>query len=398
LEVATSSFLPSNDVEFQNFKVAQSRVKMPVVADRSGQRIPANAEEIQTDWLSAVLGERFSNARAISIEVVDAHSGTTGRARLRVAWDEDPDRLSDRSSSSPPTAIFAKFAPVDSIQKEIVTSTGMGKREARFFDGFADEIPVRVPAPFWSGWNEVGDAYIMLMEDLAEVGCQFPNSRDDNPRHPEQMIDTLARLHGRYAEDARFGSDVDLDWIESPMRHEMGPLLVASALEQFGGRMPESFRDLADLYVHHTEAVNDLLDSGPRTLIHGDSHLGNTFVDGDEVGLLDWACIALGPGLRDFAYYVCNSLPVKRRQRDEGALLRRYLGVLVENGGPRMEEEAATALYRRHAISSWVAATVTAAVGDRMQPLEIGLRGMERATAAICDLGTATLLRDELGL
>ncbi len=372
---------------------------MPVV---SGEGIPANAEEIDATWLSAVLGDRFPGALATSVEVIDTHSGTTGRARLRVVWEggaeAQPDRPSPSSPSSPPSTIFAKFAPSDPLQREIVISTGMGRREARFFDGFADEIPIRIPAPLWSGWNEAGDAYIMLMEDLAAVGCRFPNSRDENSRHPERMIDTLARLHGQYWEDPRFGSGPELDWIAPPMRHEMGPLLVASALEQFASRMPEPFRDLAELYIHHTDAVNDLLDSGPRTLLHGDSHIGNTFVDGDQVGLLDWACIAVGPGLRDFAYYVCNSLPVKRRQRDEGALLRRYLAALAACGGPEIEEKAASDLYCRYALTSWVAATVTAAVGDRMQPIEIGLRGMERATAAICDLGTVGRFRDELGV
>ena len=359
---------------------------MPRVAK---PQIPTCAEEIDASWLSEVLGARFPGAIATSVDVVDTHSGTTGRARLRVEWEK---------GSTAPAAIFAKFAPTDPLQKEIVLSTGMGKREARFFDGFAEELPVRVPAPLWSDWNDAGDAYIMLMEDLAASGCSFPSSRDDNARHPEQMIDTLGRLHGHYWEDPRFGAADSVAWIEPPMRHEMGPMLVASALDQFGDQMPESFRDLADLYVHHTEAINDLLDAGPKTLLHGDSHLGNTFVDGDRVGLLDWACLAYGPGLRDFAYYICNSLPVKRRQRDERVLLRRYLEILAKSGGPRIEEEAAYELYRRYAVSSWVAATVTAAVGDRMQPLEVGMRAMERATTAIADLETPRLLREELGL
>jgi hypothetical protein len=375
--------------------VAQQGEKMTLV---TGQRVPSTAAEIDAAWLSKVLGKRFPGAIATAVNVVDAHSGTTGRARLRVEWEGDPATRVAPSTLSPPAALFAKFAPSDPLQKEIVISTGMGKREAQFFDGFADEIPVRVPSAFWSGWNEAGDAYIMLMEDLLEAGCRFPNSRDDNPLHPERMMDALGRLHGHYWEDPRFGVDDSLAWIEPPMRHEMGPLLVASALEQFGDQMPEPFRDLAELYVQHTDAINDFLDAGPRTLLHGDSHLGNTFVDGDQVGLLDWACIAYGPGLRDFAYYICNSLPVKRRQRDEGALLRRYLETLARCGGPRLEEKAATDLYRRYAITSWVAATVTAAAGDRMQPLEIGIRAMERATAAICDLDTARLLRDELGV
>ncbi|MBW1885772.1 MAG: aminoglycoside phosphotransferase family protein [Deltaproteobacteria bacterium] len=359
---------------------------MPLVTDLP---IPSTAEEISAEWLSEVLGLRFPRAIASSVEVIDAHSGTTGRARLRVEW---------KGNSRAPSAIFAKLAPTDPIQKEMVISTGMGKREAHFFDGLAEEIPVRVPAPLWSGWNATGDAYIMLIEDLAEAGCSFPSSRGDTDRHPERMIDALASLHGHYWESPRFGAGEDLAWITRPMRGEMGPLLIGSALEQFGPKMPAPFRDLADLYIHHTDAMNELLDTGPKTLIHGDSHMGNTFVDGDRVGLHDWACTAHAPGIRDFSYYVCNSIPTRRRQRDERVLLRRYLEGLAESGGPRLDEAATHDLHRRYAVCSWIAATATAAAGSRMQSIEVGMRAMKRATTAICDLETSALLRAELGV
>jgi len=359
---------------------------MPLVTDFP---IPSHAEEIRPEWLSEVLSIRLSGATASSVEVIDAHSGTTGRARLRVNWSGNPEA---------PTAIFAKFAPTDPLQKEMVLSTGMGKREAHFFDELAAEIPVRVPAPLWSGWNEAGDAYVMLMEDLAEAGCRFPSSLREAGEHPEQMVDTLATLHGHYWESPRFGSGEDLDWITHPIRSEIGPLLVGAALEQFGEKMPSPFRDLADLYIQHTDAVNELLDDGPRTLIHGDSHMGNTFVDGDGVGLLDWACTAHAPGIRDFSYYICSSISAQRRQRDERTLLQRYLSGLAASGGPRLNEPESFDLHRRYALCSWVAATVTAAVGSRMQSIEVGMRAMERATAAICDLETPAILRADLGI
>ncbi|MCP4904480.1 MAG: aminoglycoside phosphotransferase family protein [bacterium] len=359
---------------------------MPLVTDFP---LPLTAEEIRADWLSEALGVRFPRAFATSVEVLEAHSGTTGRARLRAEW---------KGNSTAPATIFVKLAPTDPIQKEMVISTGMGKREAHFFDGLAEEIPVRVPVPLWSGWNEAGDAYIMLIEDLSEAGCSFPSSRGDTGEHPERMVDTLASLHGHYWQSPRFDAGADLAWIKRPMRGEMGPLLIGSALEQFGEKMPAAFRDLADLYIHHTEALNELLDAGPKTLIHGDSHLGNTFVDGDQVGLLDWACTAHAPGIRDFSYYICNSVPTERRQRDERALLRRYLEGLAKSGGPRLAEAATYDLHRRYAVCSWIAATATAAAGSRMQSIEVGMRGMERATAAICDLETPAVLRAELGV
>jgi len=182
------------------------------------------------------------------------------------------------------------------------------------------------------------------------------------------------------------------------MRSDYGPLLVEEGLRQFGDRMPEAFHALARLYLDHTEAVCNLLDSGPETLLHGDSHAGNTFLDGDRVGLLDWACVCRGPGLRDVSYYLCNSIPKEMRRAKESTLLTRYLERLDAMGGIAPSFEDAWRLHRRLAICSWIAATVTAAAGSRMQSIEAGLRAMDRATTAIIELDTPGLLREELGL
>jgi aminoglycoside phosphotransferase (APT) family kinase protein len=331
---------------------------------------------------------RFPGAVAESVEIVDAHSGTTGRARLRATW---------RSGSDAPGALFAKLAPSDPIQRAMVAATDMGRREARFYAELAEDVPVRVPAPIWAGWGEEPSSYFMLMEDLAELGCSFPSSLyDDGGVHAGAMMDTLGELHGRYAETPRFSGD--LAWIEPPMRGEIGPLLVREAQKQFGGEMPQAFQSLAELYVEHTGALSDLLDQGSQTLLHGDSHTGNTFFEGDRVGLLDWACTCRAPGIRDVSYFLCSSIPTERRRSDERALLERYLAALAGAGAAAPAFEAAWLQHRRFAVCAWIAATATAAAGSRMQALDVGMRAMQRATAAIVDLETPSLLRNELGL
>ena len=350
--------------------------------------LPDSAEAISPEWLSAVVQERFPGAVAERIEVVDAHSGTTGRARLRVSW---------RPGSDAPEALFAKLAPTDPMQREMVVATGMGKREARVYAELAADLPVRVPAAIWADSNEDGSAYFMLIEDLAEAGCTFPSSAvEDGGAHARGMMDSLGSLHGTFWNSPRFGDD--LDWVTAPMRGEIGPLLVGEAVKQFGERMPQDFLDLAELYIGHTDALNDLLDDGVPTLCHGDAHLGNTFVDAERVGLLDWACTARAPGFRDVAYYLCNSLSTPLRRELQAELLERYRLGLSAAGGDAPDIDTAWLNLRRYAMTSWVAATVTAAAGSRMQSVEIGLRAMERTTDAIIEFETPQLLRAELGL
>ena len=350
--------------------------------------IPQSPEAISPELVGRALSARYPGAEAASVEVIDAHSGTTGRARLRVRW---------KHAAGAPETIFAKLAPTDGIQREMVIATDMGRREARFYAGPARDMPVRVAAPYHAVWSDDGTAYLMLIEDLAASGCRFPSWKDERLQaHAGATMDTLARLHAGFHESPRFAGD--LSWIEPPMRHAVGPLLVRSAVEQFGAEMPASFHALATIYLDHTDALSDSLDSGPQTLIHGDSHLGNLFLDGAEIGMLDWACTARAPGLRDVSYFLCNSIPSEMRRAEEKALLRRYLAGLAAAGAPAADFDDAFHQYRRLAVCSWVAATVTAAAGSRMQALEIGMRSMQRSTEAIDDLETPALLREELGL
>jgi len=349
--------------------------------------IPDSVEAISAAWLSAALQDVAPSARAGSVEVVDAHSGTTGRARLRVTWEQ----------GDLPRAVFVKLPPVDPLQRAMAVETGMGAREARFYRELARGFPVRVPHPIASWWTQDRRAYLMLTEDLASSGCEFPNFESGaDPAVVRSAVEGLARLHAAFWESPRF--DTDLDWIEPPMHSEMGPRLVAAGVEEFGAEQPEAFHDMARIYTQHGDAFAALLAAGPQTLAHGDPHLGNLFLDGGSVGFLDWACVSRGPGLRDVAYLMCSSVETELRRTEEQALLHRYLEVLAAAGAPAPGFDGAWRAYRRFVAAGWVAAVATYAVGARMQSLEVGRRAVARANAAIADLGTAELIRDELGL
>jgi thiamine kinase-like enzyme len=358
-------------------------------------KIPERPDEITPAWITRAFADRHPGAHATAVEIVDAHSGTTGRARLRVAWagGSDGSGGSGEGSTGAPSAIFAKLAPSDPLQRQMVLSTGMGRREARFYAELGREMPVRVATPYWTGWSEDGNAYLMLLEDLAGSGCRFPGWKDPElADYARGTMQALARLHARFQGSPRFESD--LSWIEPPMRSEFGPLMVKSALEQFGAEMPPAFHEMARIYTGHHDLLNARLDRGAHTLVHGDSHLGNLFVDGERIGLLDWACVSRAPGLRDVAYFLCSSIPTELRRSQERPLLELYLRGLAEP--PSFDE--AWLQYRLYSVCAWIAATVTAAAGSRMQPLEVGQRSMQRATDALIDLGTPRLVREELGL
>jgi hypothetical protein len=106
--------------------------------------------------------------------------------------------------------------------------------------------------------------------------------------------------------------------------------------------------------------------------------------------------ISRSPGIRDVAIYLGNSCPTDLRREHQDEWLRRYHEVLVESGVAAPSFDALWARFRRTVIYAWVAATTTASMGSKWQPIEVGMLGMKRATDACADVGTVEALRDAL--
>src|SRR5205823_7256261 len=84
---------------------------------------------------------------------------------------------------------------------------------------------------------------------------------------------------------------------------------------------------------------------GERTLIHGDAHMGNLFVDGTRTGFYDWAVVSRSPGVRDVAYFLCNSVPEDVRRAEGSRLLALYRDALAAHG-VTLDERTAHEQYR----------------------------------------------------
>jgi aminoglycoside phosphotransferase (APT) family kinase protein len=149
------------------------------------------------------------------------------------------------------------------------------------------------------------------------------------------------------------------------------------------------------VYLPRSERVPELLQQGPRTLVHGDTHLGNMFADGSTPGFLDWALVGFGSGLRDVAYFLGSSVPTELRREHERRLVARYCTGLAESG-ITLDVEDAWARYQLQLLTSWIAAVVTAGMGSKLQTIEVGRSSTLRADAAIADHHVADLLRARL--
>lgn len=347
--------------------------------------IPNDVDQLTAPWFAAVLERDVEDAK-----VIDRSSGTTGRALVAL-----------RGEAGLPATVFVKLPPFDPAQREFVAGTGMGPAEARFYRDLAREVAgagVRVPRAWYSTTDD--HDYVMVLEDLTASGCRFPSANDaDIEARARDITEQLALLHASYWESPRFEPDGDLEWLTARGRRGGdGRYFVQKAVEEIGGQMDEAFHRVAAVYLGRTAAVVELLREGAGTLVHGDSHLGNLFVDvrnGGRTGFLDWAVVCRGPGIRDLAYVLCNSVPSEIRARIERELVERYCAMLGA-AGVTIDAGATWDRYRIHAIYSWVAAVSTAGMGSKWQPIEIGMAASRRATVACAHLDTAGLIESIL--
>jgi len=325
-----------------------------------------------------------------SVTVLDRHSGTTGRAHLAISGDP---RL--------PATVFVKLAPFDERQRKFVNVQGMGVAEARLYRDLAHELPVRVPRVWYSEFegtgHDAGDRYVMVLEDLVASGCRFPAREDaDIEARITDIVEQLALLHAQYWESPRFAAGGDLAWLapRGTAGGDGGASMVQMAIDNLADRLPEGFVSLAAAYVERSPDVLRAYREGECTLVHGDPHLGNLFVDGEDptrTGFLDWAVVSRAPGVRDVAYVLSASTPTELRRAKERELLGRYREVLAVHG-VALDADLAWEQYRLFTIYGWCCAVCTAAMGSRWQPEHIGLGGSERGTIAALDLDCLALL------
>lgn len=75
-----------------------------------------------------------------------------------------------------------------------------------------------------------------------------------------------------------------------------------------------------------------------RTLLHGDTHLGNVYFTADgRIGFLDWSAFHFGSCFHDIAYHLTSMLSVEDRRAHEMEILDHYLESLHRKGGPKFD-------------------------------------------------------------
>ena len=237
----------------------------------------------------------------------------------------------------------------------------------------------------------------MLLEDLADKGCQFRDlSSKCSFEEAVSIVTSYARLHAPFWESERFAGD--LAWVSRfetdrnfRLLNLVRNLSIPISYKKFGAVLPSSVREVIPHLMDNYLLLEQQWADGPRTLLHGDAHLGNMYFQNGEAGLLDWQVTQYGQGMRDVGYFMVNSLPEALRLAHQEELIRHYLATLKEMG-ISLDFETAWRQYRLQSVYAWIAAIVTAP--SNFQEEKVVISGLTRASKAIVDLDAVSLIRE----
>lgn len=315
-------------------------------------RFPSTVDAITPAVLTEILAANHPGVDVTDVEVLGTSQWGTGHASTA-------DRVTLRLRYAPGRAagLPARMLVKTYLERPHAPRV-MYRTEVRFYQDVRPELAIETPHVFASVVDEDTGEFGVLMEDLTLRGASFPSAL--TPIGLETitgLVETLAELHAQFWASPRFRDD--LAWLATPRAGGMydtfktfGFALIQRQLEcefkaELLRRLGRPFEQLWD----DLWRLQAILDMEPTTLLHGDTHIGNTYLLPDgRAGLLDWQLMVKGRWAHDVTYLLVSGLAPDERRAHERDLLAHYLGELRRRGVDAPDFEAAWLLYRQSVV------------------------------------------------
>jgi aminoglycoside phosphotransferase (APT) family kinase protein len=346
---------------------------------------PRGRDHCDPAWLTDALRGSFPGVAVSSARIVSEESGTTDHVRVGL----------DYSSGSGPATVFIKKQGSASHRFMNVV-TGMLSNEARFYLEIDDDLPIEMPVAYATGIDRRRMNSVLLLQDL--VASDARTNACTTPLTVEQCasgLEGLAGLHAWYWPGN--GHDRELEWLPRSMG---GAAWWATVRGGAARGVPMAKKEGLDLRGpagdaaqttklwkdHCTRAAT----APVRTVVHGDAHVGNTYLlPNGVIGFVDWQIVARGAWFFDVPYFIVGALTVQDRRDEERDLLAHYLDVLGKHGVVAPSFDAVWEDYRpasMYGLAMWLC---TLGFGGYQLP-EICLTYIERYGTAYADHNEGT--------
>lgn len=303
-------------------------------------------------------------------------------------------RLSSEKDSELPETLFVKLPSPSLVTRLFLNVIGSWELETHFCKHVAGRLPIRTPITYAA--HSQGSRFALVQENLhADSSVQLFTNLDmlEGPslELAKRCLDTFARLHASHHGLTEQERDAILPmsghlFLAQPMKtiaKTLNKQSLAPCMKKQPGVIPPDIVAAYKKSMKHWDQLLETWFSGPLMLIHGDSHLGNFFVSGEEMGMLDFQAVHWGKGIRDVQYFLIDSLPADVLAEHEQDLIRYYTQRLAAYGVTLSVEEA-WQQYRGftfHALMTMVVSIGLAAMNEEQDALMAEI--LKRAVAAV---------------
>jgi Ecdysteroid kinase-like family len=353
--------------------------------------VPRSPYDISAEWLDGVLGAAAPGARVTCVTPLHASVGTTTRAALSVQYN------AAGIAAGLPTQLFVKCTST-AAQRLMLGLGGLIYGEPGFYTCVRPKLEIEAPQGFYGAVEPRSWRSIVVLEDVVRTrGARFWELPTRVTRRQiEDLVATVATWHGRLWNSPLLAQ---WRWLKTPAQQ----MQVIDALIAFADRtgagatrahavIPRELRGRAqDLYAGMRRSLQ-AASCGPRTYLHGDLHVANTyFLPQGTIGVADWQVGLQGSWAHDYAYILTTALEVEDRRTWERELLDFYLDRLAAAGGAAPPRNDAWEAYRRATLYpyfAWIYTLGRSRLQPRFQPDTVSLALIQRIAAAIDDLGS----------
>lgn len=349
-------------------------------------KIPKSWDRVTPAWMTEAICVRHPDAVVENIELVTRDDGTNRRARFRLGY--------RGGKGGGPELVFLKaHAPGHRI---VHLRNGNLFNEARLFKS---DVPIDVDHPlvYKSVVDYLRLDFLLVMEDIVHRGAD-PRDATRAMTVDQVMngIRGLARVHSRYW-GFTSRTHPKLRWVKTwkpskgwqvglGRRIPIGLTRGRDALPQEVARY--SSEQILDFWTRYVASLT----RGPMTLLHGDAHIGNTYVlPDDDVGFLDWQVVRRGEWSQDVGYFLISALSEEDRRRSEVDILEEYRKCLQVPEAERPTSSHMWSRYRAtpaYGLAIWLSTLGT----DGWQSKEVCLKLCQRFAAAFTELDSLQAL------
>ena len=285
--------------------------------------LPTELSGLTTEWLEAALRTRHPEAGLLGAQVIDVNHGTCTKVRIALELD-----AAGKAAGIPERVILkGGFEP---------HSRQMHYMHAQEVHAYADVLPrtsLRFPRCWFAGYSEQAQQGIVIMDDLVARGASFCHpQRPQSPAQVARRLTMLARHHAM-----TWQSSAEFPWATNVFDSTYFATVLVPDIWQ--GYVNSARGAAAAVCFHDLEWMRSALHrmgrfarTLPSPLIHGDTHLGNLYIDTDgEPGFFD-SLPHLAPAMYEICYHVTGALDVPVRRANERALVGHYRDELIRCG------------------------------------------------------------------